>query len=44
MSATQSHLEVLPRVSAIASLELGAGIWINSLAPEVAAERLRDAG
>jgi UDPglucose--hexose-1-phosphate uridylyltransferase len=38
------HLEVLPRVSAIAGLELGAGIWINSLAPEVAAERLRDAG
>ena len=38
------HLEVLPRVSAIASLELGAGIWINSLAPEVAAERLREAG
>lgn len=38
------HLEVLPRISAIASLELGAGIWINSLAPEVAAERLRGAG
>jgi UDPglucose--hexose-1-phosphate uridylyltransferase len=38
------HLEVLPRVSAVASLELGAGIWINSLAPETAAERLRDAG
>jgi UDPglucose--hexose-1-phosphate uridylyltransferase len=38
------HLEVLPRVSAIASLELGAGVWINSLAPEVAAERLRGAG
>jgi len=38
------HIEVLPRVSAIASLELGAGIWINSLAPEVAAERLREAG
>jgi len=38
------HVEVLPRVSAIASLELGAGIWINSLAPEMAAERLREAG
>ena len=37
------HIEVLPRASVIASLELGAGIYINSLAPEEAAQRLRDA-
>ena len=35
------HIEVLPRFSIIASLELGAGIYINSLAPEEAAARLR---
>ncbi|MFN2472071.1 MAG: hypothetical protein ABR583_14000 [Gaiellaceae bacterium] len=35
------HFELVPRLSIIASLELGAGIYINSLAPEVAAERLR---
>jgi UDPglucose--hexose-1-phosphate uridylyltransferase len=37
------HIEVLPRFSIIASLELGAGIYINSLAPEEAAARLRGA-
>ena len=37
------HVEVVPRLSIIASLELGAGIYINSLAPEEAAERLRAA-
>jgi UDPglucose--hexose-1-phosphate uridylyltransferase len=36
------HLELLPRLSVIASLELGAGHYINTLAPERAAERLRD--
>jgi UDPglucose--hexose-1-phosphate uridylyltransferase len=35
------HLELLPRLSVIASLELGAGHYINTLAPEKAAERLR---
>jgi UDPglucose--hexose-1-phosphate uridylyltransferase len=35
------HLELLPRLSVIASLELGAGHYINTLAPEQAAERLR---
>jgi len=35
------HLELLPRLSVIASLELGAGHYINTLAPEEAAERLR---
>jgi UDPglucose--hexose-1-phosphate uridylyltransferase len=34
------HIEVLPRFSIIAGLELGAGIYINSLAPEEAAQRL----
>jgi UDPglucose--hexose-1-phosphate uridylyltransferase len=35
------HLELLPRLSVIASLELGAGYYINTLAPEQAAETLR---
>jgi UDPglucose--hexose-1-phosphate uridylyltransferase len=35
------HLELLPRLSVPASLELGAGHYINTLAPEQAAERLR---
>ncbi len=35
------HIEVLPRLSVLASLELGAGIYINTLPPEEAAERLR---
>ncbi len=38
------HLEVLPRVAALAGLEIGAGVDLNVLAPERAAERLRDAG
>ena len=35
------HLEVLPRRSVLAGIELGAGIYVNSLPPEDAAERLR---
>jgi UDPglucose--hexose-1-phosphate uridylyltransferase len=35
------HLELLPRVSAFASLELGAGHYVNTLAPEQAAAALR---
>jgi len=35
------HLEVLPRLTVYASLELGAGHYINTLAPEQAAETLR---
>jgi UDPglucose--hexose-1-phosphate uridylyltransferase len=35
------HLEVLPRLTVMAGLELGAGIYVNTLAPEEAAERLR---
>jgi UDPglucose--hexose-1-phosphate uridylyltransferase len=35
------HLEVVPRLSVLAGLELGAGLYVNTLAPEEAAERLR---
>jgi UDPglucose--hexose-1-phosphate uridylyltransferase len=35
------HLELLPRTTRIAGLELGAGVWINPLAPEEAAAALR---
>ena len=38
------HLELLPRLSILAGLELGAGVYINSLAPEDAAARLLEAG
>jgi len=35
------HLELLPRLTVLASLELGAGHYINTLAPEQAAATLR---
>jgi UDPglucose--hexose-1-phosphate uridylyltransferase len=35
------HLEVLPRLTVFASVELGAGIYVNTLAPEDAARSLR---
>ena len=35
------HLELLPRLTVFAGLELGGGIYVNSLAPEEAAQRLR---
>jgi UDPglucose--hexose-1-phosphate uridylyltransferase len=35
------HLELVPRLTVFAGLELGAGIYVNSLPPEEAAERLR---
>jgi UDPglucose--hexose-1-phosphate uridylyltransferase len=35
------HLELLPRLSVLAGLELGAGLFVNALAPEEAAARLR---
>jgi UDPglucose--hexose-1-phosphate uridylyltransferase len=38
------HIEVLPRLTVFAGIELGAGIYVNSLAPEAAAAALRDAG
>src|SRR5262249_37926784 len=36
------HVEVLPRLSVLAGIELGAGIYVNSLAPEAAAAALRE--
>lgn len=37
------HLHLLPRLTVFAGVELGAGIDVNTLAPEEAAERLRAA-
>ena len=37
------HIEVVPRLAILAGLELGAGIYVNSLPPEQAAAALRDA-
>jgi UDPglucose--hexose-1-phosphate uridylyltransferase len=38
------HLELLPRTTRLAGLELGAGVYINPVAPEAAAAALRGAG
>jgi UDPglucose--hexose-1-phosphate uridylyltransferase len=35
------HLHLVPRLTAIAGIELGAGIYVNVLPPERAAERLQ---
>jgi UDPglucose--hexose-1-phosphate uridylyltransferase len=35
------HIELLPRLTVMAGLELGAGVYVNTLAPEEAAARLR---
>jgi UDPglucose--hexose-1-phosphate uridylyltransferase len=35
------HLELLPRTTRLAGLELGAGVYVNPVAPEQAAEALR---
>jgi UDPglucose--hexose-1-phosphate uridylyltransferase len=37
------HMELVPRITVPAGLELGAGLHVNPLAPETAAERLRTA-
>jgi UDPglucose--hexose-1-phosphate uridylyltransferase len=37
------HIEVIPRLSTLAGLELGAGYYVNTLAPESAAGMLREA-
>ena len=37
------HLEVLPRITILAGLELGAGVFVNALPPEEAAGRLSGA-
>jgi UDPglucose--hexose-1-phosphate uridylyltransferase len=38
------HLELVPRLSVLAGLELGAGIYVNTLDPAEAARQLREAG
>jgi UDPglucose--hexose-1-phosphate uridylyltransferase len=35
-------VEVLPRVAVVAGFELGTGVLVNTVAPEVAAARLRE--
>ncbi len=35
------HIELVPRLSVLAGIELGAGIYVNTLPPEEAAKRLR---
>ncbi len=35
------HLELVPRLSVLAGIELGAGIYVNALPPETAAAALR---
>jgi UDPglucose--hexose-1-phosphate uridylyltransferase len=37
------HVHVHPRLTTLAGIELGAGLYVNTLAPEQAAERLRQA-
>ena len=37
------HLELVPRLNVFAGIELGAGIWVNTVAPEDAARALRGA-
>ncbi len=41
-AGTHWHVEILPRLSVLAGLELGAGIYVNTVPPEDAAGRLRD--
>ena len=36
------HLEVFPRLTVLAGIELGAGIYVNTVAPEEAAKQLRE--
>jgi UDPglucose--hexose-1-phosphate uridylyltransferase len=36
------HLEVFPRLTVLAGIELGAGIYLNTMPPEEAAEQLRE--
>jgi UDPglucose--hexose-1-phosphate uridylyltransferase len=38
------HLELVPRLSILAGIELGAGIYVNALPPEQAAANLRATG
>jgi UDPglucose--hexose-1-phosphate uridylyltransferase len=43
-SAGHWHAHLLPRLTVMAGLELGAGLYVNPLPPEQAAALLRDAG
>jgi galactose-1-phosphate uridylyltransferase len=36
-------MELVPRLTVFAGIELGAGIYVNTLAPEDAARALREA-
>jgi UDPglucose--hexose-1-phosphate uridylyltransferase len=36
------HIELLPRLTVLAGIELGAGVFINMVPPEEAAEQLRE--
>jgi UDPglucose--hexose-1-phosphate uridylyltransferase len=36
------HIELVPRLAVLAGLELGAGVYINTVAPEDAAQALRN--
>jgi UDPglucose--hexose-1-phosphate uridylyltransferase len=38
------HVEIWPRLAVAASVELGAGIWVNIVDPDVAARELRTVG
>jgi UDPglucose--hexose-1-phosphate uridylyltransferase len=40
----QWHLHFVPRMTALAGIELGAGVYVNVMPPERAAERLRTSG
>jgi UDPglucose--hexose-1-phosphate uridylyltransferase len=42
-AAADLHVELVPRLTVFAGIELGAGIYVNTLAPEDAARALRDA-
>jgi UDPglucose--hexose-1-phosphate uridylyltransferase len=35
------HIELVPRLTVLAGVELGAGIYVNAVAPEEAAAALR---
>ena len=36
------HVEILPRLTVPASVELGAGVWVNTVDPTAAAAELRE--
>jgi len=40
-AAMQWHIQITPRLTGIAGFEIGAGTWVNIVAPEDAAARLR---